>query len=147
MASYYFDSSALVKRYVGEVGTVWVRSTTDPAAGHQLFIALVAGAEIVAAIAKRQRAGSLAAADAQSAISVFENHFKAQYGVLATTREVIERAMLLAPQLSLRGYDAVQLATALIVNDELAGMGSAPLVFVSADNDLNDAATQGGVDG
>ncbi len=145
MALYYFDSSALVKRYVAEVGTVWVRSATEPSAGNQLFVALIAGAEVVAAIAKRQRMGALDAAEAQVAIATFGNHFKAQYDVVAATREVIERAILLAPRLSLRGYDAVQLATALIVNDELVSFGSAPLVFVSADDNLNDAAAHEGL--
>lgn len=36
MAVYVVDSSALVKRYVRENGTAWVRGLTDPAAGHTL---------------------------------------------------------------------------------------------------------------
>lgn len=34
MADYFFDSSALVKRYVREVGSDWVGQLTDPPAGH-----------------------------------------------------------------------------------------------------------------
>jgi hypothetical protein len=49
MASYYFDSSALIKRYAQETGSRWVSSLTDPQAGHEIFTALVSGAEIVAA--------------------------------------------------------------------------------------------------
>ncbi len=30
MGAYYMDSSALVKRYAHETGSLWVRSLTDP---------------------------------------------------------------------------------------------------------------------
>ena len=39
MGAYYFDSSALVKRYAAETGSLWVRSLTDPEAGHNIFTA------------------------------------------------------------------------------------------------------------
>jgi hypothetical protein len=29
MGAYYCDSSALVKRYAGEIGSLWVRSLTE----------------------------------------------------------------------------------------------------------------------
>ena len=32
MGAYFLDSSAVVKRYVDEIGTSWVNSLTDPAA-------------------------------------------------------------------------------------------------------------------
>lgn len=145
MAAYYLDTSALVKRYASETGTIWVRSVTSLGAGHILFVALISGAEVVAAIAKRERLSSLSSTDAQQAISDFQNHFQAQYSVIALTREIVERAMALAPKQSLRGYDAVQLAAALILNDELIASGSVPITFVSADNDLNNAAAQEGL--
>ncbi len=34
MTTYYADSSALVKRYVTEMGSAWVKTLCDPAAGH-----------------------------------------------------------------------------------------------------------------
>ena len=134
-----------MKRYASETGTIWVRSVTSPGDGHILFVALISGAEVVAAIAKRERLGSLSSADAQQAISDFQNHFQAQYSVIALTQEIVERAMALAPKQSLRGYDAVQLAAALILNDELIASGNGPITFVSADNDLNNAAAQEGL--
>ena len=38
MALYFFDSSALVKRYVREQGSVWVRETTVSVSGHLIHI-------------------------------------------------------------------------------------------------------------
>jgi predicted nucleic acid-binding protein len=42
MGAYYFDSSALVKRYTDETGSLWVRSLTAPQAGHVIFPTLPA---------------------------------------------------------------------------------------------------------
>ena len=39
MTAYFLDSSALVKRYVPEPGTGWVRTVTTPSAGHTLLVA------------------------------------------------------------------------------------------------------------
>jgi predicted nucleic acid-binding protein len=52
---YYFDSSGLVKRYVSEVGSNWVISLTDPAAGNRIYVANITGVEVPAAINKRVR--------------------------------------------------------------------------------------------
>jgi hypothetical protein len=40
----------------------------------------------------------------------------------------------------LLGYDATQLASALIIHAELVASGASGLVFISADADLNDVA-------
>ena len=45
----------------------------------------------------------------------------------------------------LRAYDAVQLASALIVNRALQAAHLAPLIFLSADGHLNTAATAEGL--
>ena len=41
MALYFFDSSALVKRYVHEQGSVWVRETTASVSGHLIHISIL----------------------------------------------------------------------------------------------------------
>ena len=52
MAVYFFDSSAIVKRYVREVGSAWVLGITDPAASHHLYVARIAGVEVVSALTR-----------------------------------------------------------------------------------------------
>ncbi len=37
MTVYYFDSSAIVKRYISETGTAWVISIVDPAMGNRIY--------------------------------------------------------------------------------------------------------------
>ena len=60
---------------------------------------------------------------------------------MATVRE----AALLAEKYFLRGYDAVQLATAVRIEGERKLIGAASLIFVSADEDLNKAAQAEGL--
>lgn len=57
MAFYYLDSSALVKRYIGETGSAWVLSLFDPKLNNDVLIAAITGVEIIAAIIRRSRAG------------------------------------------------------------------------------------------
>ena len=49
MADYFADSSALVKRYVSEVGSAWVAGLFDPSLGNEILVAAITGVEIVAA--------------------------------------------------------------------------------------------------
>jgi uncharacterized protein len=140
MGAYYCDSSALVKRYANEPGTLWVRSLTDPQAGHDIFTAHITGIEVVAAIARKTRLREIAAADATTAIRTFKSHFMTQYQIVLMTTGLVERAMELAEKYGLRGYDATQLASALVVHAELAASRVSEFVFISADAELNDVA-------
>jgi hypothetical protein len=53
--------------------------------------------------------------------------------------------MNLAQQYGLRGYDAVQLAAASELHTIRNSMALSPLIFISADNNLNSAAQAGGM--
>lgn len=53
MSAYFFDSSAVVKRYVNETGTAWVTSILAPTAGHDIYVTRITGVEVVSAIARR----------------------------------------------------------------------------------------------
>jgi predicted nucleic acid-binding protein len=49
MADYFFDTSALVKRHVTEVGSAWVKSLVRAKAGHTLYIARITSVEVTSA--------------------------------------------------------------------------------------------------
>jgi uncharacterized protein len=140
MGAYYCDSSALVKRYANETGSLWVRSLTDPQAGNDIFIAHITGIEVVAAIARKTRMGEISEDDTTTAIRTFKSHFTTQYQIVLLTTVIVERAMELVERHRLRGYDAAQLASALVIHAELAASGVSQLVFISADANLNDVA-------
>jgi predicted nucleic acid-binding protein len=145
MAHYYLDSSALVKRYVTERGTTWVEDLCEARAGHMIYTVRVSGAEIIAALFRRARSGSLSLAAAQAEAAQFKIDLANDYQVVEVTESVVDIAMRLAEQHGLRGYDAVQLAAALSVHAARATAGLPLLNFVSADTELNTAAAAEGL--
>jgi uncharacterized protein len=145
MTIYFVDSSALVKRYISEVGSTWVLELFDPAAEHEIFIAAITGVEIVAAIARRARNGSISASDAAIVCNQFRNDLLTDYQVVEIGEKVISSGMKLAETRGLRGYDAVQLAAGWAINEMCIASGLPIMTFVSADKELNLAATQEGL--
>lgn len=143
MASYFLDSSAIVKRYVTETGTGWVQDLFLPVRGNRFTAAVISGAEVTAAIARRRRAGSISAADASRTLSHFGNDFFADFRLVEISSTLIADAMHLADRHGLRGYDAVQLAAAMSLGKASAAYGIA-VTFVAADTELNAAAAAEG---
>ena len=139
MADYYFDSSALVKRYVNETGSNWICGLFDPGLRHEAFIAAITSVEIVAAIVRRARGQTIAQVDAVAACTQFRADLQTSYQVVELTDVLLAYAML-AETYALRGYDAVQLAAALAVNALCTENDLPPLIFVSADGELNAVA-------
>lgn len=113
MAAYFLDSSALVKRYVTETGTAWVTGLLDPAARNRLYIARITGAEVTAALSRRERGGHLSPTDASTAIASFRHDYENRLRPIEITATLVEDAMTATRTHGLRGYDAVQLAAAL----------------------------------
>jgi uncharacterized protein len=145
MAIYFFDSSALVKRYVSETGSKWIFSLVRPSSNNLIYVARIAGVEVTSALARRRKGNKLSPADTVKAIKRFEKHFNRRYGKVNITSDLIASAMKLADNHSLRGYDAVQLAAALEIESEIKVVGASGLLFVSADNELNIAAQNEGL--
>ncbi len=49
MAAYFFDSSAIVKRYVRETGTAWVRRMTRHGRPDRIYLARITAVETASA--------------------------------------------------------------------------------------------------
>jgi predicted nucleic acid-binding protein len=149
VAVYFFDSSALIKRYINETGTAWVQSLTDAASGHEIYIARVTTVEVVAAVTRRARGGGLEVNLATAVIAQFRTDAAQDYRIIELTPAVAGRAMTVAEVYGLCGYDAVQLALALEVYGRLLALGlldsNFTYTFVSADMDLNAAAAGEGM--
>ena len=139
------NSSALVKRYISEIGSTWVLSLFDPTLNNDVLIAAITGVEIVAAITRRARGGSISAMDAMAACTQFRSDLQPEYQVVEITENIINSAMALAEAHGLRGYDAVQLAAGREINALCIASGLPPVTFVSADNELNTAAASDGL--
>jgi predicted nucleic acid-binding protein len=145
MSDYFCDSSGIVKRYVLEVGSHWMQQICDPTAGNEIWVSVITGVEVMAAIWRKVREGTLPHPLAARIADEFREHFRHQYRVVELLDAIVEEAMELVERHSLRGYDAVQLASAKWLNRQLLGVGLPPLIFVSADEELLAAAQAEGL--
>lgn len=145
MAIYFMDSSALVKRYISEIGSTWTLGLFDPVLDNEFFIAAITGVEIIAAITRRARSGSISVTDATFVCHQIRNDLQTDYLIVEITEEIINSGMTLAEKRGLRGYDAVQLAAGCAVNALCTVSGLSPVIFVSADSELNVAAANEGL--
>jgi uncharacterized protein len=145
MAGHFVDSSALVKRYVLEDGTSWVRRLTRRSVGNPIYLARITAVEVTAAVARRRKGKTLTSAKASSIFHRFRQHLVGRYTVIEITHTLFNDAMRLANTHSLRAYDAVQLAAALEICQQRHQAGFGPVVLVSADQDLNTAAVAEGL--
>jgi len=143
--AYFLDTSALVKRYVPELGSNWIQSITVPAAGNFLAISQITWVEVCSAFSRRQREGSLSGDEVDQLMGDFRTDFDNQYEVLEVDRTLIETAGALVMQNPLRAYDSVQLASALRVQSTLVSVPDTQLIFVSADNRLLNIAHSEGL--
>lgn len=114
----YLDSSALVKRYVVEPGTAEVLEAIDNA--DFVGTSIISRAETVAALAKAVRVGALEEAAAFSTAQRIRSEWFSFVRV-QVTETLIARADTLAWELGLRGYDSVQLASALLWQEGMDG--------------------------
>ena len=140
MAVYFLDSSALVKRYANETGTIWITALLNPALNNLFYVARITGVEVVAALARRARSANLTQANATRTIAQFKSDFDTAVRHIEITSALTISAMQLAERHVLRGYDVVQLAAALEVSHALA-RAQTPLTFIAADKDLLAAAS------
>jgi hypothetical protein len=140
MPIYYLDSSAIVKRYVTETGSVWIRNLCQNSS-YAVFISELALPEVGSAFARRYRRGEITDEQRHEFLDTFVSDCEHGYHLIPVERSTIERSLELTQQHVLRAYDAVQLACALAANNVLAVAGLPPLTFVSADDGLLGAAT------
>jgi len=143
MSVYYFDASALVKYYVTEPGSTWVRQLIEEQHSqngqyqHVILISEITRVEVAAGLAIIERVGRIRRAEREREYLRFISQLVHRYTVIPVTTENLETAARLTQQYPLKAYDAVQLATALHVRQALADQS---LIFVCGDRSLSAAA-------
>ena len=145
MANYFFDSSSLMKRFAKEQGTNWVLNIFRKKSNHRINIAEITYVEIISALSRRHRGNTISTTNFQRSLNRFRKLFRNKFFVTPIDLKIIEEAGFLAEKHYLRGYDAVQLASALEVQKTRQSVGASSIIFVSADNALNLAATSEGL--
>lgn len=141
MAAYFVDSSALVKRYIQETGTAWVRGLTHRGAGNPIFLPRITIVEVTAAVARRRGGRTITPTQASAFLSRFRKHVAGRYTILEITPGLLDDTSTLANRYELRAYDSVQLAVAR----ELNRVSQGGIALISADSELNTAATAEGL--
>lgn len=149
MPHYYFDTSALVKYYVIETGTQWVRTLIDERSDTQwvnvISTSVLTWAEIVSAFSKHHRSKIISNSLYACLLARFLRDGQSRYARLGADDATINLAVELIQHYPLRAYDGVQLATALRLNQVMRESRLPPLTFVSADAVLCDAAKAEGL--
>lgn len=145
MTAYYFDTSALIKQYVNEAGSDWVRQLFSPEHAHLFLTCRLTMPEIYSAFARRLREGSVTMTSYTTNVRAFESDVVTIYRILELTPAVIQDVRYLLERHPLRANDAVQLASALIANRLLIAANLTPLQFLSADERLIQAANAEGL--
>ena len=149
MATYYLDTSALVKRYINEPGSMWVRQLCDERGSnnellHVLFVGRIAIVEVAAAIAVLVRRNIILSGVGKYAYERFNQDWATAYQISELHPSPLTKAATLAQRHPLKANDAVHLALALetrqlLIENEL------DLIFVSGDTRLLEAAQAEGL--
>jgi uncharacterized protein len=134
----YLDASALVKRYIVERGSQETIALT--AESEMTATSIVSRAEVAAALAKAARTGLVRYDVARHARRRFVGEWPDLVRVPAT-EALVERAEGLAWEHGLRGYDALQLASALTAQDSFGE----EIVLATFEQQLWEAAKRTGV--
>jgi len=139
---WYCDSSAVVKRYVREGGSLWLRREVSK---HDLLISQITPVEVYAALAVKQRTGYLPLFNYYKARKDFAEHIShKQYLIWPVSEAIFQMAATLVGRHPLRAYDAIQLATALDYLKTRAP-DRARFRFLTADDQLERAAQADGL--
>ena len=132
----YLDASTLVKRYIQEKASQDVNAWIE--AADMVVTGLITRVEVAAAIARAGRIELITPDEALTALRQFRSEWES-FHRLPITENTVLRGDALAVEHSLRSYDAIHLAWALIWQETL-GM---PVTLASFDIQLIEAA--GGV--
>jgi predicted nucleic acid-binding protein len=114
----YLDTSSLVKLYVDEPGSPEVHRLVEDA--ELVVTSVVAYAEARAALARRHREGSLGIAEHRRARSALDADWPRLLS-LDVSGQLARSAGELAERRRLRGFDAIHLASYLVVAREFRG--------------------------
>ena len=150
MAFYRFDASALVKYYVAEPGSTWVRQVLDEPdpvssrAHHIILVAEIPRVEVAAGLAVIERVGRIRRAERDRAYRRFMSQLAHRYAIMPLSTDNFTTAAHLTQQHPLKAYDTIQLATALRFPRLLADHQHAS-TFVTGDTPLIAAAQAEGL--
>lgn len=137
MKIYYFDSSALVKRYHSEKGTETVDKIIDELEkGDESVISYFTILEIVSALRRKLKSKEITKKVFDMAIATFLSEITDSFSVRPIDEHILSIATNLVIEHGLKAADSLQLATA----KELADFTGKSVVLIASDKELLDTA-------
>jgi predicted nucleic acid-binding protein len=131
---YFADTSALVKRYVNEVGSGYVRNlvATADTIFYQSFLTPL---EMTSTFYRRHRMHELSAEELTLVLQAYAGHSHKEYTLIPYSETLLNTAGTLIARHPLRALDALQLAAALSLRNTFPADAQPP-TFLSADDRL-----------
>ena len=145
MSTLYMDTSALVKYYIDETGSDWLRSLIDSDPRPVILSSQLLIAEVTSAFHRRLRERTMGAATVQNLQNAFRRDCLFQYTLQPINMPIINLATDLLARHRLRTLDALHYSWLRPANQVLASSRVPTLTFICADNRLNTAATAEGL--
>lgn len=138
--TYFADSSGLVKRHVQEIGSRWFSQIADLQSSNTIILSRLSISEVFSAFNRRRRDLSLSQSDYGKVALDFEDFCRTQYQIIEITEEITEKSRELLEKYPLRASDSIQLASAILTNENLKQATFPELIFLASDQKLLDAA-------
>lgn len=142
---YFLDTSALVKHYVDETGSAWIRNLVA-ADSTVLLVSHLLIVEMISAFNRRLREGGVTPDDYARITAAFDSDIQTRFQVVRFDDPIVTLARTLLERYPLRVYDAVHLASSLVMHRVLRQAGHSGLSFLCADQRLLDAAQGEGLE-
>ncbi len=102
MTVYYLDTSGLIKRYVKEIGSEWMRQLFQPELNHFFITCRLTMPEVYSALSRRLREGSVSKATYVTNVRAFENDSISKYRYIELTLDIVNMSRQLLEQHPLR---------------------------------------------
>ena len=139
MSFAYFDTSALVKRYVRERGSAQVRSLLRR---YDFLSSAITPVELLSALGRKKRAGDVSEEEFSTLLSRIQSE-RLRWELVEVTSSILSRAEeVIQGALPLRALDALHVASSMAFQ----AATSVEIPFVTGDGRQRDAANQLGMD-
>jgi len=138
VSAYFLDSNIIIKYYVEESGSDWVHALVDDP-DRLCVISEIAVVEVAAALARIRREKRIGRKRMVTSYAKFqEDLHDNRFLAIALNAEVLDRAAQIALLRVVKGYDALQIASAATAEY----LGNFEIVFVSDDKQVIRAAQE-----
>jgi predicted nucleic acid-binding protein len=140
MTAYFFDTSALVKRFHDEKGTEQVDEIiTDE--DNEVIVSSLLIVETLSAFRRKHNRSEISKSEMTELVSTFFKEALEKYVIVPMEESLLTFSFDLVLENDLRTLDSLQLSAGLSLDEDLDGM-----VFVTADGDLAAVASNRGLD-